>query len=200
MAWVKKIEAEKVYSGYEVSLVALVLTFFGATALFVYVVSDSEWFNLGVLGGLFACGVGMGLIAGIPRITPRLNSRALVFGFIGFLAVLPISAFIHLSSALSIASTSTVLFAAIAEEWFFRFGLQRLLERFTNPWIALFLQAGAFMVYHWRVYPGYNFTAAAFPLIAGLIFGVINVVSKDISASMLAHFLNNLFTVVIAWI
>lgn len=202
MAWVTKIKAEKLYSGYEVSLIALVLTAFASMSCFVYVVKDSSTYALAVLGGLMGAGVGLGLIAGAPRITPRINGNALLWGFVGVVTILPLQAFLHLSVAISrldVAGASIVLFASVAEEWFFRFGLQRLLERFTNPWVALIIQAGAFAVYHWRVYPGYDIVSVAFPMISGLILGLVNIMARDISASMTAHFINNLFTVVMSW-
>ncbi len=203
MAWVTKIKSEKLYAGYEVSLIALILTAFASMACFVYVVNARDSYALAVLGGLMGAGVGMGLVAGAPRITSRLNARAVMWGVIGAVAILPLQAFIHLSVTatqfLDVSGASVVLFAAVAEEWFFRFGLQRLLERFTNPWVALIIQAGVFAVYHWRVYPGYDVTSVAFPMIAGLILGTVNIMTKDISASMTTHFINNLFTVITSW-
>ena len=192
--WIHKLggAASKDYS---VSAVAIGLTIFSFFAVLVYAVDPAfDATAVMVLSSIAFAGVSMGLLLGVPSISTRVKSDSLMWGITVGMILLVTSAVIKVTASLSIAKL-LYLYAAVAEEWGFRYGLQRLLAKVWNPWVAWVGQAFAFMIYHWVVYP--DVTVIAFPLVAGLLLGAVHDITKDLSAPMLAHFMNNLYVVLL---
>ena len=172
---------------YRISLIALLLIAFVFASVLVYVVQGEEKFFF-ILSSVAAFGVGMGLLAGRVKIELRVNWIALGFGVLGGLLIMLCMQLLALS--ILPLSRLILLYAAVCEELGFRFGLQRFLARFLKDFWALVIQAGVFAVYHWSVYPGYT-ELSLYPLIAGLILGVLNAMTRDLTAPMTAHLLVN---------
>ena len=165
--------------------VAVILIVF-ASVLPYAITSNTKAFL--ILTTLALAGVAMGLLAGKSRLSADVDAQGLMYGFLAA-GVVGISGIILHFTSLSITGL-VLIYSAVAEELAFRFGAQRLAERVMGPSIALIFQAGLFMLYHWMVYPGYSL-AAAYPLIAGLVFGTVNMVTKDLTPSLIAHVLVN---------
>ncbi len=174
---------DKGVANYRISLPGLVIILAVFAAVLPYAVpsGDPAFF---VLATIALMGAAMGLLAGPPRIDPSVDVGSVMYGVLAA-AVVGISGLVlHLTELSSVRSV--VIFAAVAEELGFRFGVQRLAEKIMGPAVALIFQAGLFMLYHWVVYPGYELTAA-YPLIAGLVFGSVNMLTKDLTPSLIAH-------------
>jgi len=169
--------------GYRISLPGLVIILIVFAAVLPYAIPSGDPAFL-VLATLVLSGTALGLLAGPFRLETRVDAQSLMYGLLAAGAV-GISQMVLQFSALS-SVRAVVIFAAVAEELAFRFGVQRFAERIMGPTIALVFQAGLFMLYHWVVYPGYSLSAA-YPLIAGLVFGAVNTLSRDLTPSLLAH-------------
>jgi membrane protease YdiL (CAAX protease family) len=180
-------------SGAGVFIIAAVFT-----SILVYVVSpDVNKQALFTLSSVGMFGVVMGLLAGLPRISVKVDGMSLLYGLLGAAVISVSAAFLQLGRLSLEMGKVVFIYAAVCEELAFRFGLQRFLARVLNDWFAWVMQAAAFMLYHWMVYPGYE-VMAAFPLIAGLILGGLNALSKDLTAPLTAHVINNAIVVMMS--
>ena len=179
---------------YRISLIGIFTILVVFAAVMPYSVSMPKE-SLVILTSIALVGVALGLLAGPPKLEMRLNINSLLYGLLGFSVLGITSLNIGLISTLSIHGYVYIV-AAVCEELAFRFGIQRFAERVMGPLIALIFQAGLFMLYHWMVYPGYSLLAA-YPLIAGLVLGAVNMLTKDLTAPLIAHVLNN--ALVILW-
>lgn len=136
-------------------------------------------------------GMALGFLAGLPKLSMRINVKAIGLGLAAYLVILIIQLLIF---KLKLSYTLTFYFlAAVLEELGFRFGLQRFLEKITkSAHLAILIQAVIFMIYHYMVYPGYEGVIAAYPLIAGLVLGTAYYYAKDLTAPLIAHVLTNI--------
>ncbi len=176
-------------SKYKISLVGLALILGGAMVVGYYLLSEPEE-NVTLIARIGSIAMLL-MILGIPQgvnISLKLDHKALFYGIMGFGLLLVIRFFMGFT--LSITGWVVLYLSAVFEELGFRFGLQRFLERFMGV-AGIVVQAGVFMVYHWMVYPGYELVSL-FPFLGGLVLGTIYYLSKDLSAPLLAHVLNNL--------
>ena len=174
--------------GYRITLPGLVILLVGFAALMPYCLKyDAKAFF--VLSAVAFGGAALGLLAGPPKLELRVDTYSVMMGLLAAGVVGITNLFMHVAQ-LSVVGY-TVLYAAVCEELAFRFGVQRLAERVMGLAVGIVFQAGLFMLYHWVVYPGYTFMAA-YPLIAGLVFGSVNALSGDLTPSLVAHFTVNL--------
>ena len=172
---------------YRISMPGLVILLLGFAALAPYCLKyDAKAFF--ILSSVAMGGAALGLLAGPPRLELRVDMRSVVLGLMAA-GVIGLTNLVMHATALSMVSY-TVLYAAICEELAFRFGVQRLAERVMGPAVGVVFQAGLFMLYHWMVYPGYTLFAA-YPLVAGLVFGTVNMTTRDLTPSLIAHFTVN---------
>ncbi len=91
-----------------------------------------------------------------------------------------------------------VLAAAAAEELVYRAFLQRALEGFTSPWIALVVQALVFELVHVFVY-GYGFKGGGW-FVAGLIYGYAFKRTRSLAVPALLHAAGNLIYYLDLWL
>lgn len=103
----------------------------------------------------------------------------------------------------------SVLFLVIAqpigEELIFRGVAQPALRSALGGWLGLIVTAAAYGIFHWLMYPpAYNATYGALapywyglvaPLIAGLYFGAVRILSESTRAAIAAHVAFGLFAV-----
>jgi len=175
---------------YRISLPGLIIIMFVFASVLPYSLTLREGSqSFLILSSLALLGVALGLLAGPPKLDVRLEGTSLMYGIMGFAVIGVASMLTGLFSSLDMSGV-LFIYAAVCEELAFRFGVQRFAEKVFGVWVGLIFQAGLFCLYHWLVYPGYSVTAA-FPLIAGLILGMLNVMCRDLSAPLLAHVLNN---------
>ena len=174
-------------ASFRISLVGLFIILFVFAGVLPYVVKYQSNAFL-ILTTLALAGVSLGLLAGGVRFDLRVDSISLAYGLLGA-GVVGVSAMLLHFTSLSITGL-VLIYSAVAEELAFRFGVLRFSERIMNVWFAIVFQAGLFMLYHWMVYPGYSLISA-YPLIAGLVFGWIDVYANDLTPSLLAHVLVN---------
>ncbi|HKG08914.1 MAG TPA: CPBP family intramembrane glutamic endopeptidase [Pedobacter sp.] len=86
------------------------------------------------------------------------------------------------------------LLPAVAEELMFRGGVQRTFMRiFGNPHVAIWLSAAIFSAIHLQFY---GFLPR---MLLGAGFGYIYLWSHSLWYAMLAHFLNNAYSVLVVW-
>jgi len=173
---------------YRISLPGLIIILIVFAAVLPYSLQEHGQAFL-ILSSLALFGVALGLLAGPPRIDVRFDETSLIYSVLGFAVIGVTSMVTGLVNSLDMSRT-LFIYAAVCEELAFRFGVQRFAERVFGPFVALIFQAGVFMLYHWMVYPGYALVAA-FPLIAGLVLGMLNMMCKDLTAPLIAHALNN---------
>ena len=179
---------------YKISIVGLAIILVVFAAVLPYslrVPRDS----LIVLTSIALMGAALGLLAGPPKLDVELDMNSLLYGLLGFSILGITSLNIGVIESLSIHGYVYIV-AAVCEELAFRFGIQRFAEKVMGPLIALIFQAGLFMLYHWMVYPGYSLLAA-YPLIAGLVLGAVNMLAKDLTAPLIAHVLNNALVILL---
>ncbi len=171
-------------SNYRITLPGLVIILVGFAALLPYCLRyDPKAFF--ILSSVALAGVSLGLLAGPPKFEVRTDVGSVMYGLLAAAVIGVLSLTLHVIDSLSTVRY-VILYAAICEELGFRFGAQRLGEVVFGPYVALIFQAGLFMLYHWCVYPGYSLVAA-YPLIAGLVLGSVNMVCRDLTPSLIAH-------------
>jgi membrane protease YdiL (CAAX protease family) len=168
---------------YRITLPGLAIILLVFAAVLPYAIPSGDRAFV-ILATIALTGVSMGLLAGIPKLEAGLDTNSVMYGLLA-MAVVGIAG-VMLSYATLSSVKAVIIFAAVAEELGFRFGVQRLAEKVMGTAVALVFQAGLFMLYHWMVYPGYTFQAA-YPLIAGLVFGAVNMFTRDLSSSLIAH-------------
>ena len=83
-----------------------------------------------------------------------------------------------------------VLFAALSEEMLFRGVLQRTLEHYRDPAMAIVSSAVFFALVHFNPWTSIQI------LLLGLVFGYVAWKSQSIIPSIILHALNNLFSLV----
>lgn len=178
-------------SSYTISLVGLLIILSGGMVAGYYLLSYGEEvvFFLAKLATISMVLMLLGIMVGGVNVSFKFNAESLLYGIIGFAVLMVVRIVVGYTLSLD---RLVVFLAAIFEELGFRFGLQRFLERVVGPYIAIIVQASVFMIYHWLVYPGFELISI-FPLIGGLVLGTVYWLSRDLSASLIAHVLNNLF-------
>ena len=178
---------------YKVSLIGIgiiVFTFLGIGPMFLNA-SDQEVRAVFILSSIAALGICLGTLVGIPKLSLKIDIKAIMIGLIAFAAISVCKISITTATLLSV-SNLIYIYAAVCEELGFRFGLLRFLEKIVNPHIAILAQAATFQIYHYMVYPGYE-TITIFPLVSGLVLGYTMYYSKNLTSPLIAHALNNLF-------
>ncbi len=180
-------------ASFRISLVGLFIILAVFAGVLPYVVKyESKAFM--VLTTLAMAGISLGLLAGGVRFDLRFDPVSLAYGLLGAGVVGASAMLLRITSSLSVTGF-VLVYSAVAEELAFRFGVLRFAERIMSVWFAVVFQAGLFMLYHWMVYPGYSLTAA-YPLIAGLVFGWIDVYANDLTPSLLAHVMVNVLVAI----
>ena len=181
---------EQVGTRYKISIIGIGVLLGTFLALGPYILMmGNELDPLIKISAISMFGLMLGFIAGLPKLDMKIDIKAVGIGLVAYACIAIIKI---MQAPLSIASTAFYVTAAVLEELGFRLGLQRFLERILrNPHIAIIIQATAFMIYHWLVYPGYE-AISVFPLISGLVLGYSLYISKDLTAPLIAHVLNNL--------
>ena len=184
---------------YKVGIVSILLMVFIFGTILLMIVSpeiDPRFFF--ILSTIMCMGFVMGVLAGLPRLSIVPDMNAVLIGLTGYVALAVGTFILGLDLSILNTSTLTLLYAPLAEEIAFRFGLHRFLARFMKDYMALVIQAVIFGIYHWMVYPGYT-ELAWYPILAGLIFGILNTMTRNLDAPLIAHFLNNLTVAIMQW-
>jgi membrane protease YdiL (CAAX protease family) len=125
------------------------------------------------------------------------------FGFVGLMITGYSINYVGFAGSLQITSFDNVLYSAlmaISEEMFFRgFVFDLFLSAIKFHWIAIFLSAGVFAVYHLAVYST-EFNSLLFVFAGGLILSWITLKTRRLGPSILAHSANNIFATIGVWL
>ena len=182
-------KAAKAGGGYRLSVFGVAVMVAGLAAALPYVVSDDPNPFL-ALTALFAAGLAMAFTVGGVKLSPRAETVPLLVGLGAGAAITAGSMVLGLGKLAVI--NPIPLYAAVAEEFFFRGGIQTVATKaLRSPALGIIISAGLFALFHWQVYPGYSYSYF-YPLVAGLVLAAAYEVTHDLTSSLTAHFMINL--------
>ena len=88
-----------------------------------------------------------------------------------------------------------MILVAVAEETAIRGFLMPVFISKIGVWPGIILSSASWMIYHWYVSSG-NPVFLTTIFLAGLILGYIDIMTKSLTPSLLAHVLNNLLVII----